>query len=51
VPANRSGAEAVQTLLEQIDVVHRMVARYPETFAMAGTAAEIERAHRQGRIA
>jgi membrane dipeptidase len=51
VPADRAGAEAVQVLFEQIDVVHRMVARYPAVFAMAGAAAEVERAHKQGRIA
>jgi membrane dipeptidase len=49
VPPGR--AEAVQALFEQIDVVQRMAASYPEAFAMAGTAAEVERAHRQGRIA
>ena len=51
VPSDRPGIEPVQALFEQIDVVQRMVARYPETFAMAGTADEVERAHRQGRIA
>ena len=51
VPANRAGTEAVQVLFEQIDIVQRMAARYPEAFAMAGTAAEVERAHARGRIA
>ena len=36
---------------EQIDIVHRMVARYPRAFVLARTAADIERAHREGRIA
>jgi len=51
VPAGKAGAEAVQVLLEQIDVVQRMTARWPEAFAMTGTAAEVERAHAGGRIA
>ena len=51
VPAGKAGTEAVQVLLEQIDVVQRMTARWPEAFAMTGTAAEVERAHAGGRIA
>jgi membrane dipeptidase len=41
----------VQAVLEQIDVVHQMVARWPETFELALTAADIEHIHRQGKIA
>ena len=37
--------------LEQLDVVHRFVARYPEAFALATTADEVERAFAAGRIA
>lgn len=37
--------------MEQNDIVHRLVARYPETFVFARTAADIERAHRDGKIA
>jgi membrane dipeptidase len=51
VPAIPAGPPAVQAVLEQIDVVHRIVARYPDTFELALTAADIERIHRQGRIA
>jgi membrane dipeptidase len=51
VPPIPAGPPAVQAVLEQIDVVHRMVARYPETFELALTAADIERIHRQGKIA
>ena len=51
VPAERAGNDAVQLLFEQIDVVQRMTARWPEAFAMTGTAAEVERAHAGGRIA
>lgn len=37
--------------LEQIDVVHRMAARWPETFALARSPEDIERARQNGRIA
>src|SRR3712207_578962 len=32
VPSTMQGREAVRATLEQIDVVHRMVRRWPETF-------------------
>ena len=51
VPPVPSGPPAVAAVLEQIDVVHQMVARWPETFALALSAADIERIHRQGKIA
>ncbi len=51
VPTKLSGAEAVQATVEQIDVVHQMCARYPETFKLALTADDVERIHRKGRIA
>ena len=51
VPTAPGGPAPVQAVLEQIDVVHRLVARYPDTFELALTAADIERIHRQGKIA
>jgi len=51
VPTGSNGPAAVQTVLEQIDVVHRMVRQYPETFELALTAADIKRIHRKGKIA
>ncbi len=36
--------------LEQIDLVHRLCAKYPATFAEARTAADIERNFRAGKI-
>ena len=45
------GAPAVRATLEQIDIVHEMVARYPRDLEMAYTAADIVRIHRAGRIA
>ncbi len=37
--------------LEQVDLIHRMIRRYPETFEMAHTADDIERIHGEGKIA
>ncbi len=51
VPAKLPGAEALQATVEQIDVVHRLCARYPDTFELALTADDVERIHRQGKIA
>ncbi len=42
---------AAHVTFEQIDLIHRMIARYPETFELATTAADIERIHRKGKIA
>jgi membrane dipeptidase len=36
--------------LEQIDLAHRLCARYPQTFAAARTAADVERNFKGGRI-
>jgi len=51
VPTTLTGADAVQATLEQIDVVHRMCARYPGTFELALTADDVERIQREGKIA
>ena len=51
VPVEMVGAEAVQATLEQIDVVTRLTARYPDVFELATTADDVERIHRAGRIA
>ena len=51
VPVNIKGYEAVQTTLEQIDLVKRMAARYPADLEMALTMADVRRIHRAGRIA
>ena len=42
---------AVRLTLEQIDVIRRMVASYPDTFEMAYTADDIVRIHKNGKIA
>jgi len=51
IPATMEGYIAVRAVLEQIDVVHQMVARYPETFELALTAADVERIEHSGKIA
>jgi membrane dipeptidase len=40
-----------RTQLEQIDLARRVIARYPDTFQLTGTVAEIRAAHAAGRIA
>ena len=47
---DKAGDALLQTM-EQIDVVHRMIRRYPETFELAGTADDIERIAAAGKIA
>jgi membrane dipeptidase len=51
VPVEITGAEAVQAVMEQIDDVHRLAERYPETFEVARTADDVARIHKAGRIA
>jgi len=51
IPATIQGSEAVVATLEQIDVVHRMTRRYPDTFELATTAADVERIFKAGKIA
>jgi len=46
------GNHAANRTLQMIDTVrHDIIARYPADFAFATTAAEIRRAHKQGKIA
>ena len=51
VPAELQGQAAVTATLEEIDTVHRMIRKYPETFELALTAADIERIFKAGKIA
>ena len=51
VPASLAGEAAVVTTLEQIDLVHRMVRRYPDRLELALTAADVERIFAAGRLA
>jgi membrane dipeptidase len=41
----------VTSTLEQIDIVHRMMRKYPDTFELALTADDVERIFKKGKIA
>jgi membrane dipeptidase len=51
VSSDLKGSEAVQATLEQIDLVKRMAAKYPNDFQMAYTAADVRRIHGSHKIA
>ncbi len=51
VPSSMQGQDAVTATLEQIDIVHRMMRRWPEAFELALTAGDVERIFQKGRIA
>ena len=51
VPAELAGETAVTTTLEQIDLVHELIRRYPDALELALTADDVTRITGQGRIA
>jgi membrane dipeptidase len=51
VPCDVAGHEAVTATLEQIDLVHRLLARHPADLALATTADEVDKARGEGRVA
>lgn len=51
VPCQYTGHSAVTAVLEQIELVYALLARYPEHLALARTAEDVERAFAEGRIA
>jgi membrane dipeptidase len=51
VPVELQGQAAVTATLEQIDIVHRMMQKYPDAFELALTADDVERIHKGGKIA
>jgi membrane dipeptidase len=51
IPPELTNAIAVQAVLEQIDVVHRLIAQYPDQLELALTADDVERIFRKGKIA
>lgn len=51
VPVSLTGQQAVQAVMEQIDVTKRLIARYPGQLQYAASAAEVESAMKAGRIA
>ncbi|MHC4100811.1 MAG: dipeptidase [Planctomycetota bacterium] len=53
IPIRQSGGEPgdARTVIEQIDFVKRLAARYPDDLEMAYTADDVVRIHRAGKIA
>jgi membrane dipeptidase len=51
IPVGITGPAAVQTTIEQIDIVKRLAARYPADLGMAYTADDIVRLHGEGKVA
>lgn len=51
VTARQSEPEAIESVLEQIDVTKRLIERYPDDLMLAHTADEIEAGMAQGKIA
>jgi membrane dipeptidase len=50
VPVNRIGHGAARFALRQIDLIHRLADRYPDTFEFARTAEDVRRIFDQGKI-
>lgn len=51
VPCQFEGHSAVTAVLEQIEIVHQMLERYPDRLKLVDTADEAEAAFRDGKIA
>jgi membrane dipeptidase len=51
IPSEVTGDAAIRETLEQIDTVKRLVKAYPNDLALAGTADDIVRIHKSGRVA
>ena len=51
VPGSLAGETAVAATLEQVDLVRRMVGRYPDALELAFTAADVERIFAAGKVA
>ncbi len=51
VPATVTGPAAVKSTVEQIDIVHGIIKRYPQHFELASSAADIRRIQKTGKVA
>lgn len=51
IPGTITGPEAIKQALDQIDAVRQTVARDPKDLVLARTAADVRRAHQEGKIA
>src|SRR5438445_9681309 len=51
IPSEVTGDAAIRETIEQIDIVKRLVEAYPNDLALAGTADDVVRIHKTGRVA
>ncbi len=51
IPVELAGPGAVRLTLEQIDLVHRLIEKYPDDLELALTADDIVRIHKAGKVA
>src|SRR5258708_36614064 len=51
VPASLPGDAAVTAVLEQIDIVHQMIRRYPDRLELATSAGDVKRIFATGKVA
>jgi membrane dipeptidase len=51
IPSEVTGDAAIRETIEQIDIVKRMVKAYPQDLTLAGTADDIVRIHKTGKVA
>jgi membrane dipeptidase len=51
IPSEVTGDTAIRETIEQIDIVKRMVKVYPNDLALAGSADDVVRIHKSGRVA
>src|SRR5437763_7241639 len=51
IPSEVTGDAAIRETIEQIDIVKRLVKAYPNDLALAGTADDVVRIHKTGRVA
>jgi membrane dipeptidase len=51
IPSEVTGDTAIRDTIEQIDIVKRLVKAYPNDLALAGTADDVVRIHKTGKVA
>src|SRR5439155_7525534 len=51
IPSEVTGDAAIRETIEQIDIVKRLVKAYPGDLALAGTADDVVRIHKTGKVA
>jgi membrane dipeptidase len=51
IDGTKTGDAAIRETMQQIDIVHRMIAAYPNDLEWAKTADDVVRIHRKGKVA